>query len=86
MDNFTPVTNATTTAIGTDSVTYTDVEGNSHTIPADSVVACGGLDPCQENALEFAALTGYFRVIGDCRSVKDVRTAIKNAYTAASAL
>jgi NADPH-dependent 2,4-dienoyl-CoA reductase/sulfur reductase-like enzyme len=86
MDNFTPVTNATTTAIGTDSVTYTDTEGNSHTIPADSVVACGGLDPCQENALEFAALTGYFRVIGDCRSVKDVRTAVKNAYTAVSGL
>jgi 2,4-dienoyl-CoA reductase-like NADH-dependent reductase (Old Yellow Enzyme family)/thioredoxin reductase len=86
MGNFTGITKAHTTAIGKGSVTYTDVDGKSQTIAADSVVACGGLDSCQDGALEFAGITDYFRLIGDCRSVGDVRTAMKSAYTAASAL
>lgn len=86
MANLKSITNAKTTTIGEKSVTYIDKEGNSYSVECDSVVACGGLDSCQENALEFAAITEYFRVIGDCRTPKDVRTAMKNAYTAASAL
>jgi len=86
LDNFKSIAKARTTAISKDSVTYTDADGKSHTIAADSVVACGGLASCQESALEFAAITDYFRIIGDCRSPKDVKTAMKSAYTSASGL
>ena len=83
MNNFKAVTKARTTAIGKNSVTYTDAEGKSQTIAADDVVACGGLDSYQEGALEFAAMTDYFRIVGDCKRIKDVRSAMKSAYTAA---
>lgn len=86
MDNFSYITKASTTKIENGSVTYTDADGKTQVIAADSVVACGGLERRQDNVLEFAAVTDFFRVIGDCREVTDVKTAIKNSYTAACSL
>jgi 2,4-dienoyl-CoA reductase-like NADH-dependent reductase (Old Yellow Enzyme family)/thioredoxin reductase len=85
-ENFNYVTEAKTTAIGDGFVTYVDKDGAEHKIECDSVVACGGLTPRNEKALEFAAVTNEFRLIGDCRTPKNVRTAMKNAFTTASTL
>lgn len=86
MNNFSYITRAVTTKIGDGSVAYTDADGKAQSIAADSVVACGGLVCRRDNALEFAAVTDFFRIIGDCREVTDVRTAVKNSYTAACAI
>lgn len=86
VDTFGYKTKATAMAIGDGYVNYVDVKGGEHSIEADSIVLCGGMSPVQEMALEFAAMTDHFRMIGDCRAVGDVRTCMKNAYTAAHAL
>jgi hypothetical protein len=85
-ENFNYVTEAKTTAIGDGFVTYVDKDGAERKVECDSVVACGGLTPRNEKALEFAAVTNEFRLIGDCRTPKNVRTAMKNAFTTASTL
>lgn len=85
-ENFHYFTEVNTTEIGEGYVKFVDKEGNEHTLECDDVVACGGLIPRSELALEFAAVTNTFRIIGDARSPKNVRTAMKNAYTVASML
>ena len=86
LDNFNSITKARVLEIADSTVRYADADGNEHTIACDSVVACGGVTPRNERALEFAAVTDTFRIIGDARKPKNVRTAMKNAYTAASLL
>lgn len=85
-ENFHYFTEVSTTEIGDGYVKFVDKDGNEHTLECDNVVACGGLVSRNELALEFAAVTDTFRVIGDARSPKNVRTAMKNAYTVASML
>ncbi len=85
-ENFHYFTEVTTTEIGEGYVKFVDKDGIEHTLECDDVVACGGLTPRSELALDFAAVTDTFRIIGDARSPKNVRTAMKNAYTVASML
>lgn len=74
---------ATTTAISPNAVTYTDASGASHTLDADSVVACGGMTPLQEEAIAFAAAAPRFFAIGDCSQVGNIHTCTRGAFSAA---
>ncbi len=59
------VTEAQTTLIEEDGVTYTDKEGKSHKIPCGSVVVANGRIPNTEQAYAFAGSAPQFYVVGD---------------------
>ena len=65
------------------SVTYTDKEGVSHTIACDSIVACGGMVPAQDEALSFQDVADVFIIIGDNEATGNVQSATRAAFAAA---
>ena len=65
------------------SVTYTDKKGQSHTISCDSIVACGGMQAAQDEALTFADVVDTFIIIGDNEGTGNVMAATRSAYAAA---
>ncbi len=83
MPNLTAIKRATTTAVAPGAVTYTDKKGESHTIPCDSIVACGGMEAAQDEALTFADVVDTFIIIGDNEGSGNVQTATRSAYAAA---
>ena len=83
MPNLTPIKKATTTAVAPGSVTYTDKKGESHTLTCDSIVACGGMQAAQDEALTFADVVDTFIVIGDNEGSGNVQTATRSAFAAA---
>ena len=84
MPNLTPIKRATTTKVEKGAVTYTDKKGESHTIPCDAVVACGGMGALQDEALTFADVADTFIVIGDCEGSGNVQSATRSAFAAAA--
>ena len=84
MPNLTAIKRATTTAAGNGAVTYTDKKGESHTISCDSIVACGGMEAAQDEALGFADVVDTFIVIGDNEGSGNVQTATRSAFAAAA--
>lgn len=83
MPNLTPIKRATTTAVAPGEVTYTDKNGESHTLSCDSIVACGGMQAAQDEALTFADVVDTFIIIGDNEGSGNVMTATRSAYAAA---
>ena len=77
------ITDAKTTAIGPDSVTYTDKDGESRTVWCDDILAAGGMLSSAVNAVKFAGAADEFYAIGDARAASNLRTAIADAYAAA---
>ena len=84
MDNLTPIKKATTTKVSTGEVTYTDKNGESHTLKCDSIVACGGMEAAQDEALGFADVVDEFIIIGDNEGSGNVQTATRSAFAAAA--
>ena len=84
MENLTPIKRATTTAVAPGSVTYTDKNGESHTLACDSIVACGGMQPALNEALAFAGAAKQFIIIGDNEGSGNVMTATRSAFAAAA--
>ena len=80
------ITRAATQAIDAGTVTYSDSEGQLHTIEADTVVVSGGMTSNVDDALQFAACAPAFEIIGDCATVENLQAAIRSAYAAASRL
>jgi thioredoxin reductase len=72
-----------TLQIAEGKVTVSNKKLGTYDIACDSIVACGGAAPVRENIMEFAALCDEFRVIGDSHNPRDIRVAMKDAYTAA---
>ena len=77
------IADAKTTAIGPDSVTYTDKDGESRTIRCDDILAAGGMLSSAGDAVKFAGAADEFYAIGDARAASNLRTAIADAYAAA---
>jgi len=86
LDKFSFITRAATTEIGENSVTYTDENGRSVTIPADSVVISGGMRPLHEEALAFNGSADATFVLGDCVKVANIQKAVSSGYSIASML
>lgn len=84
MPNLTPIKKATTTAVAPGAVTYTDKQGASHTLTCDSIVACGGMEALQDEALTFAGVVDEFIIIGDNEGSGNVQTATRSAFAAAA--
>lgn len=75
---------AVTTKIDEKSVTYRDAAGEEHTVACDDVVALGGMQPLQEEALRFADCAEQFFLIGDCNAVGSIRSCNRTAFAAAN--
>ena len=80
------VLEAKTTAVSSDSVTYTDREGVSRTLRADSVIMSSGASPRQQEALRYAACAPTFRLLGDCSVPANMQSAIRSGFAAAALL
>jgi 2,4-dienoyl-CoA reductase-like NADH-dependent reductase (Old Yellow Enzyme family)/NADPH-dependent 2,4-dienoyl-CoA reductase/sulfur reductase-like enzyme len=78
------ITNATTVAVTDTTVTYQDKDGQQHTLEGDSVVVCGGVEPCVETALKYASAAPEFYLIGDAGGCTDIQTGVRSAFAAAS--
>ena len=85
-DQIQGITNATTIRVTGNSATYLDKDGVEHTVEGDSVVVCGGVEPCVDSALKYAAAAPEFYLIGDAGGGHDIQTGIRSAYGAASQL
>lgn len=85
-DTLKGITGATTTKVTPTSVTYVDETGESHTIEADEVIVCGGVKPCLEDALKYAACAPEFRMIGDVDNAQNMQVSIRSGFMAASQL
>ena len=80
------VTNGRCTGITDNAVTYLDADGNTRTIPADSVVLCVGFRPKTALA-ESLLLPGVrYAMIGDCNQVGTVQQAVRGAFDAAMSI
>lgn len=77
------VLEATTTKLEQGLVHYRDKEGRMHTLECDDIVAAGGVEPLTDEALSFYNAADEYYIIGDCREPGNMRTAIRDAYTAA---
>ena len=84
MPNLTPIKKATTTKVAPGEVTYTDKQGESHVLQCDSIVACGGMEAAQDEALTFADVVDTFIIIGDNEGSGNVQTATRSAFAAAA--
>ena len=71
--NITYITEATTTLVERDAVTYTDRSGGTVRLPADDVVFHAGRRALVDEAFAFAGITPEFKVVGDCnRQLNDL--------------
>ena len=82
-DHCTAITGARVTEIQADGVVYQDKTGESHKVPADTVILAVGMRPLTAQAETFRACAEDFRKLGDCVKVGNVKTVTRAAYDAA---
>lgn len=85
-ENLKGITKATTKKVTATTVTYVDEEGAEHTLQGDDVIVCGGVEPCLDSALKYAAAAPEFRMIGDVDGCGDIQTCVRSGFAAASQL
>ena len=78
------VLNATAKEITAEGVTYTDLEGTDHFIPADSVVMSVGMRSKVDEALSFYGTNPGFYMVGDCKKPGTIQTTNRSAYVIAN--
>lgn len=83
-DNLKGIVSVTTKKVEGTKVTYVDAGGAEHTIEADSVVLCGGMNPCIDEALAFADTAAQFFVIGDANGCGNLQRCNRDAFSKAS--
>ncbi len=77
--DFHSIVHANTTDVTPTSVTYTDEDGQSHTLEADSVVICGGMKARRDEALKFYGTAPRFFITGDCEKVSNIQVGNRSA-------
>jgi thioredoxin reductase len=83
-DNLSWIVSAITKKVEGGKVTYVDTAGAEHIIEADSVVLCGGMNPCTEEALAFQDTAPQFFVIGDANGCGNLQRCNRDAFSKAS--
>ena len=81
LPNFRFIPHAAATRIGEGWVEYRDAEGELRRIESDSVVALGGMEAHQNEAMALYACARDFYMIGDCRQVGNIHTGARDAYS-----
>ena len=74
------IPNASAAKVGDGYVEYKGLDGKTHRIECDSVVALGGMKPAQAEAMSLSGFGGDFFMIGDCRQVGNIHTGSRDAY------
>jgi len=77
-------TGARCTGITTEGVKFVDKDGKEQFVPCDVVVMSSGMRPRQDLAESFRTTAPDFMPIGDCVVAKNVRTATRMAFDAAT--
>jgi NADPH-dependent 2,4-dienoyl-CoA reductase/sulfur reductase-like enzyme len=80
----TSYTGARCTGITSEGVKFIDKDGNEQFVEADVVVMSSGMRPRQDLAESFRTTAPEFMPIGDCVVAKNVRTATRMAFDAAT--
>jgi thioredoxin reductase len=80
------ITQATCTAITQQGVEYRDAAGNTHILPADTVILAMGMRPTTALAESFRTCAPAFRAMGDCVKVGNVQKAVRQGFDAAMCL
>jgi len=83
-DNLRSILKVTTKSVKNNNVTYVDSAGQEHTIESDSVVICGGMSPCVDEALAYSRCADKFFIIGDCNKAGTIQRCMRDAYSKAS--
>lgn len=83
-NNFKGIVSVTTKKVNGGTVTYIDTKGEEHTIKGDSVVLCGGMNPCTDEALAFEDTAAQFFVIGDANNCGNLQRCNRDAFSKAS--
>ena len=81
--NFSFSLNSRVVSISAEGVTYTDQDGASHTVPADTVVIACGMKAKTEEAYSFYNSAERCFVIGDCNKVASVQQCMRSGYATA---
>ena len=81
--NFTGITGARVAAIKDGAVEYIDKDGNTQSVPADSVVMSAGMRPNKDLALSFYGCAKEFYMIGDCKKAATIQQGMRSAYATA---
>ena len=81
LPNFDYIPRVSAKEIGDGWVSYEDSDGNTHRIECDSVVALGGMEAHQQEAMALYVCADDFYMIGDCRSVGNIHTGTRDAYS-----
>ena len=79
-DNLKGIVNATTTKVEGGTVTYVDADGKEQTISGDSVVICGGMEPCIDSALSYVGAADIFYAVGDCNGAGNIQKCTRDAF------
>ena len=81
LPDFDFIPGASATGIGDGWVEYRDRNGEIHRIACDSVVALGGMEAHQREAMALYGCARDFYMIGDCRRVGNIHTGARDAYS-----
>ena len=76
---FHSVTEATTTEVTANSVKYLDKDGQAHTLEADTVIICGGMNACRAEATAFYPVAPKVFMVGDCDKVGNLQSGNRSA-------
>ena len=79
-ENLQGIVNATTVSVEGNVVTYRDANGTLHVLAGDSVVICGGMRPCMEDAMEYAKQAPRFFAVGDCNGAGNLQRCNAEAF------
>lgn len=82
--SFHGITGARVTGITAEGVSYVDEQGETHTVPSDSVVISAGMKAKREEAMSFYGCASRFYQIGDCNAPATVQQAMRSAFATAS--
>jgi 2,4-dienoyl-CoA reductase-like NADH-dependent reductase (Old Yellow Enzyme family)/NADH dehydrogenase FAD-containing subunit len=82
--NLKGIVSVTTKKVEGGKVTYVDAQKAEHTIEADSVVLCGGMTPCANEALAFQDTANQFFIIGDANGCGNLQRCNRDAFSKAS--
>ena len=81
-DNLQYILRACCIRIDNNKVIYTDADGKEQTLEAGSVVIATGMKPKLKESMGFFNAGHRFVMVGDCSSIGNVQTAIRNAFSA----
>lgn len=78
-DSFHAVVDVTTTGVTPKSVTYKRKDGTEAMLEADTVIICGGMNSCVDEALKFYGTAPKFFMTGDCEKVANLQAGNRSA-------